>query len=157
VRTLCKATIIICCGELRLVSTADIIITVDMGACVRYTLLGVDFNAATGEIAFLILDPHYTGDDRVEKCAHLALHCLLCHLCIASTTSTRRLSVHISRFCLCSRGCYDCLVRVAICVYSVQKKKGPGCVRGACGWQRVDFFDQASFYNLCCPQRPAIY
>ena len=37
-------------------------------ACgIRYTMLGVDFNAATGEIAFLILDPHYTGEDRVEK------------------------------------------------------------------------------------------
>jgi hypothetical protein len=23
-----------------------------------------------------------------------------------------------------------------------------------CGWRRVDFFDQESFYNLCMPQLP---
>ena len=132
-------------------------ITVDMGACVRYTLLGVDFNAATGEIAFLILDPHYTGEDRVEKYASLALHRFLWHVLYVATA--RISAVHIASV--------DAAVaaNVAACcgstccrrVFSVQKKKGPGCVRGACGWQRVDFFDQASFYNLCCPQRPAIY
>ena len=31
-----------------------------------YTLLGVDFNSETGEIAFLILDPHYTGEDSLD-------------------------------------------------------------------------------------------
>lgn len=39
-------------------------------------MLGVDFNATTGEIAFLILDPHYTGEDKVERCVQLGLHSL---------------------------------------------------------------------------------
>lgn len=35
------------------------------GGVLAYTLLGVDWNERTGECAFLILDPHYTGaDDR---------------------------------------------------------------------------------------------
>ncbi|XWS51339.1 hypothetical protein CRYUN_Cryun12cG0168700 [Craigia yunnanensis] len=32
-----------------------------------YTLLGVDYNEATGDSAFLILDPHYTGTDDLKK------------------------------------------------------------------------------------------
>ncbi len=32
-----------------------------------YTLLGVDFNPSTGECAYLILDPHYTGADDLKK------------------------------------------------------------------------------------------
>ena len=36
------------------------------GGALAYTLLGIDFNAETGEIAFLILDPHYTGKDDLE-------------------------------------------------------------------------------------------
>lgn len=31
------------------------------GGVLAYTLLGVAFNKDTGEAAFLILDPHYTG------------------------------------------------------------------------------------------------
>lgn len=30
-----------------------------------HTILGVDFNDSTGECAFLLLDPHYTGDENV--------------------------------------------------------------------------------------------
>ncbi|KAE8655239.1 putative Ufm1-specific protease [Hibiscus syriacus] len=37
------------------------------GGVLAYTLLGVDYNEATGECAFLILDPHYTGSDDVKK------------------------------------------------------------------------------------------
>ncbi|KDO27195.1 hypothetical protein SPRG_07444 [Saprolegnia parasitica CBS 223.65] len=33
------------------------------GASMAYTLLGVDIHASTGDVAFLILDPHYTGPD----------------------------------------------------------------------------------------------
>ena len=46
--------------------------------CCRYTMLGVDFNATTGEIAFLILDPHYIGEDKVEKCVPVALLARAC-------------------------------------------------------------------------------
>ncbi|XVF11628.1 hypothetical protein REPUB_Repub08aG0043600 [Reevesia pubescens] len=37
------------------------------GGVLAYTLLGVDYNEATGESAFLILDPHYTGIDDHKK------------------------------------------------------------------------------------------
>jgi hypothetical protein len=33
------------------------------GGVLAYTLLGIDFNPLTGDIKFLILDPHYTGND----------------------------------------------------------------------------------------------
>lgn len=33
------------------------------GGVLAYTLLGVDYNELTGESAFLILDPHYTGGE----------------------------------------------------------------------------------------------
>eukprot|EP00892_Ulva_mutabilis_P008079 jgi/Ulvmu1/5643/UM231_0006.1 len=36
------------------------------GGVLAYTLLGVDWHPDTGRVAFLILDPHYVGDDDVE-------------------------------------------------------------------------------------------
>ena len=33
------------------------------GGVLAYTLLGVDWNERSGEVAFLILDPHYVGAD----------------------------------------------------------------------------------------------
>ncbi|KAG5582473.1 hypothetical protein H5410_053100 [Solanum commersonii] len=37
------------------------------GGFLAYTLLGVDYNDASGDCAFLILDPHYTGSDDIKK------------------------------------------------------------------------------------------
>ncbi|KAL4634249.1 hypothetical protein ACB092_04G186400 [Castanea dentata] len=37
------------------------------GGVLAYTLLGVDYNEASGDCAFLILDPHYTGNDDLKK------------------------------------------------------------------------------------------
>jgi hypothetical protein len=37
------------------------------GGVLAYTLLGVRFDEATGDAAFLILDPHYTGPDELKK------------------------------------------------------------------------------------------
>jgi hypothetical protein len=37
------------------------------GGVLAYTLLGIDFNPDTGDAAFLILDPHYTGQDEGGK------------------------------------------------------------------------------------------
>ncbi|KAK9119930.1 hypothetical protein Scep_018023 [Stephania cephalantha] len=37
------------------------------GGVLAYTLLGVDYNDANGDSAFLILDPHYTGADDLKK------------------------------------------------------------------------------------------
>ncbi|EFJ19109.1 hypothetical protein SELMODRAFT_444316 [Selaginella moellendorffii] len=36
------------------------------GGVLAYTLLGVDYNELTGESAFLILDPHYTGGEDLK-------------------------------------------------------------------------------------------
>jgi len=33
------------------------------GGVLAHTILGVDYNRITGEVKFLILDPHYTGAD----------------------------------------------------------------------------------------------
>ncbi|XP_057472814.1 probable Ufm1-specific protease [Actinidia eriantha] len=37
------------------------------GGVLAYTLLGVDYNDVSGDCAFLILDPHYTGSDDLKK------------------------------------------------------------------------------------------
>ncbi len=37
------------------------------GGVLAYTLLGVDFNDRTGDCAFLILDPHYTGPEDLKR------------------------------------------------------------------------------------------
>ncbi|GJW04861.1 probable Ufm1-specific protease isoform X2 [Tanacetum coccineum] len=37
------------------------------GGVLAYTLLGVDYNETTGDCAFLILDPHYTGSEDLKK------------------------------------------------------------------------------------------
>ena len=37
------------------------------GGVLAYTLLGIDWNEDTGEVAFLILDPHYTGTENIDK------------------------------------------------------------------------------------------
>ncbi|KAF5274306.1 hypothetical protein FQR65_LT04425 [Abscondita terminalis] len=36
------------------------------GGVLAHTILGVDYNHVTGEIKFLILDPHYTGEDNID-------------------------------------------------------------------------------------------
>lgn len=47
------------------------------GGVLAYTLLGVAFNEDTGEAAFLILDPHYTGGELGHCC-----NCLVVALCL---------------------------------------------------------------------------
>ncbi len=37
------------------------------GGVLAYTLLGIDYNESTGECAFLILDPHYTEGEDINK------------------------------------------------------------------------------------------
>jgi Ufm1-specific protease 2 len=36
------------------------------GGVLAYTMLGIDWNEKTGDINFLILDPHYTGSEDIE-------------------------------------------------------------------------------------------
>lgn len=37
------------------------------GGVLAYTLLGISHNDKTGECAFLILDPHYTGSEDLSR------------------------------------------------------------------------------------------
>ena len=37
------------------------------GGVLAFTLLGIDYNESTGDCAFLILDPHYTGTDDIKS------------------------------------------------------------------------------------------
>jgi hypothetical protein len=37
------------------------------GGVLAYTLLGIDWNSNTGDVRFLILDPHYTGADKLQS------------------------------------------------------------------------------------------
>lgn len=45
----------------------DLLICNAGGGVLAYTLLGVDYDEASGHCAFLILDPHYTGSDDLKK------------------------------------------------------------------------------------------
>ena len=36
------------------------------GGVLAHTILGVDYNEITGDINFLILDPHYTGSEDLK-------------------------------------------------------------------------------------------
>lgn len=36
------------------------------GGVLAHTIIGIDYNVQTGQIKFLILDPHYTGDDDLQ-------------------------------------------------------------------------------------------
>jgi len=36
------------------------------GGAYAYTILGVDFNESTGEVNYLVLDPHYVGQDNIK-------------------------------------------------------------------------------------------
>lgn len=41
------------------------------GGVLAYTLLGIDWNEKTGDIRFLILDPHYIGSENLEAIQRL--------------------------------------------------------------------------------------
>lgn len=43
------------------------------GANLAFTLLGIDYNESSGECAFLILDPHYTGSENLETIQRKAM------------------------------------------------------------------------------------
>ena len=36
------------------------------GGVLAHTIIGVDFSELTGEVKFLILDPHYTGEENIK-------------------------------------------------------------------------------------------
>ena len=51
----------------KLPTSGDLLFVNAGGGVLAYTLLGVDYNEASGDCAFLILDPHYTGTDDLKK------------------------------------------------------------------------------------------
>ena len=64
----------VCIAQKFLVGTVGVMISLIMiwflnagGGVLAYTLLGVDYNEASGDCAFLLLDPHYTGSDDLKK------------------------------------------------------------------------------------------
>jgi len=42
------------------------VLSCEGGGVLAHTILGVDWNEATGDVKFLILDPHYTGADELR-------------------------------------------------------------------------------------------
>ncbi|GJQ13896.1 hypothetical protein GpartN1_g5687.t1 [Galdieria partita] len=40
------------------------------GGVLAYTLLGIEYNESTGKVQYLILDPHYMGEDHMEVIIH---------------------------------------------------------------------------------------
>jgi hypothetical protein len=66
------------------------------GGVLAHTIIGVDFDELTGEVNYLILDPHYTGGEDIK-----------------TITS-----------------------------------------KGWVSWKEIKFWNENSFYNLCCPLRP---
>lgn len=36
------------------------------GGVLAHTIIGVDFDELTGEVRYLILDPHYTGSEDIK-------------------------------------------------------------------------------------------
>ena len=67
------------------------------GGVLAYTLLGVDYNERTGQCAFLILDPHYTGADDLKRVQSGAP-------CLLSLMHTRRPTNLVVRHLLGSGG-----------------------------------------------------
>ena len=49
------------------------------GGVLAYTLLGVHFDPDTGECAFLILDPHYTGAPPFQLPQHMLCRLHKCY------------------------------------------------------------------------------
>ena len=47
------------------------------GGVLAHTILGVDFNEVTGDVRFLILDPHYTGAEDLKVILD-KVQCLSC-------------------------------------------------------------------------------
>jgi len=66
------------------------------GGVLAHTIIGVDFSELTGDVKFLILDPHYTGGEDIKIITN----------------------------------------------------------KGWIGWKDIKFWNDNSYYNMCCPIRP---
>ncbi|XP_057742285.1 probable Ufm1-specific protease [Arachis stenosperma] len=102
------------------------------GGVLAYTLLGVDYNEASGDCAFLILDPHYTG---------------------GGVLAYTLLGVDYNE----ASG--DCAFLILDPHYTGTDDLKKIVNGGWCGWKKVvdskgnNFFLHDKFYNLLLPQR----
>lgn len=99
------------------------------GGVLAHTILGVAWSETTGDIRYLILDPHYTGAEDIQV--------------ITEKVNHSHLLFHPVFYRLM------CVVPLIVgCVLSLQ---------GWCGWKGPNFWDQTAYYNLCLPQRPKTF
>ena len=128
-----------------------------------YTLLGIDVNPSTGECAFLILDPHYSGAPtlHVHASAGTDLVCVLCY-CQCSCLSYSRSGSRASR----RYTSWQDEMHLGLSLFKLSVA-GPDDIKKIhkghwVAWKRADgkaaaggpLFVQNAFYNLLCPQRP---
>jgi hypothetical protein len=148
------------------------------GGVLAYTLLGVHFNEQTGEAAFLILDPHYTGGARRVACwagrgrdgrmqppgagapGRVAMACLAgpCSACaLAAGCAGRGCRRRLRRPALGSQRAAAAaaarppgeeLKRIQAGTWVAWKRQGDNAAAGG------PLFVQDAFYNFLCPQRP---
>ena len=98
------------------------------GGVLAHTILGVAWSETTGQIRYLILDPHYTGAEDLQ---------------IITDKVTVIKHLNVSLYCVHFRGLHSAECMFVCCLF-----------QGWCGWKGPDFWDQTAYYNLCLPQRP---
>ena len=63
----------------------NVLIFLPGGGVLAHTILGVSYSAVTGGLAFLILDPHYTGGEDIRtihdkvSTSHFLTHYIISH------------------------------------------------------------------------------
>lgn len=91
------------------------------GGVLAHTIIGVDFDELTGDVRYLILDPHYTGSEDIKT-----ITSKVSLVCLASLTSRPDHQVALFDF----------------------------FPKGWVGWKDSKFWNESTFYNMCCPIRP---
>eukprot|EP00069_Balaena_mysticetus_P011876 bmy_00305T0 len=133
------------------------------GGVLAHTILGVAWNEITGQIKFLILDPHYTGAEDLQviiekaknpepKDRKLAANRKMDYeLRAGSSLINQKLAKQYA-------GHYGGLTAFNLFTYNfISFYEGvifETDLRGWCGWKGPDFWNNDAYYNLCLPQRP---
>jgi Ufm1-specific protease 2 len=47
------------------------------GSSYAHTIVGIDFNEMTGQVRYLIVDPHYTGVDDIKVIINKVIYCFI--------------------------------------------------------------------------------
>jgi hypothetical protein len=116
------------------------------GGVLAQTILGVDWNEVTGDIKYLILDPHYTGGEDLKVIQDKVSFHKFRTLSLPTSVECNTNTILIPQIVLF---CAHILIMVTYNNYLM-------ILQGWCGWKSQDFWDQNSYYNLCLPQRPAM-